>query len=811
LITPEGIKPDPAKVEQIVNYKTPTSADEVRSFLGLVGYYRKFSPNFGAIARPLTRKTHKDMLKQPFIWTEEDQKAFETLRDRLITPPVLAYPNFDEKFLLFTDACDYGIGAVLSKIQNGEEHPIAYASRQLRKEEIKYHTTEKEALAIVFAIKHFKHYLLDKPFEIITDHAALQWLKNQKDSNGRLGRWAIELAGVPYEIRYRPGRVHQNADALSRLKVASLTTTQTEEKVNIICDSQNEDELCKEIKNYLDNGILDKKFENNKPDWAKEIEYFEVIDGILYRREIMTKKSKRNEINHQLVLPLSLRLQVVKEIHDGPMGGHFAFLRTYLRVKNNYYWPTMRKDIKEYCQACVECTSNSKSKLRGCLHPHDLAQAPFQVIGIDFLGPITPSSQNGSKFILVITDYFSRWPEAVALKDQKALTTAKCLFDTVVTRHGFPRAIVSDRGANFTSKLFKYFCDKLNIKHKLTTAYHPASNGETERFNRTLTTMLRKELQDGAHEDWEELIDPLLFAYRNSVHSSTKETPHFILHGRDANIPVNELLSAVPKTNISLSDYVGNMMNRLRFSFQRVKEENEKAREIQRKQYDKRAKEFKYKVGDKVLLDVVVVKVGDSKKFTSKYKGPFRVIKVYSNKTLDIVDTSYNTQRVHVNRVKPLFETMLWKDESCPLYEEATTKASEAIDQQTDESERNKVDDERCESEDNDTDWESEDCDSEIGVAAPLTPPVILLSSTSSTIRGDVGKARDERKGTNNSEGINNQKKNRRQTKLYGNLANENELDEVGITECKNRVRRRFKNKFKKLNQKKKKKLEKKD
>jgi hypothetical protein len=127
------------------------------------------------------------------------------------------------------------------------------------------------------------------------------------------------------------------------------------------------------------------------------------------------------------------------------------------------------------------------------------------------------------------------------------------------------------------------FVNKLKIKHNLTTAYHPASNGETERFNRTLTTMLRKELQDGAHENWEDLIDPLLFAYRNSVHSFTKETPHFILHGRDANIPINKFLSSVPKTNISPSDYVGNLMNQLRFSFQRVKLESEKAREQQRK------------------------------------------------------------------------------------------------------------------------------------------------------------------------------------------------------------------------------------
>jgi hypothetical protein len=220
------IKPeDPAKIEKIVNYKVPTSADGVRSFLGLIGYYRRFVPNFGSIAKPLTLKTHKDLAKKKFIWTEADQKAFEDLRNRLITPPIFAYPNFDEKILLFTDACDYGIGVVFSQVQNEKEHPIAYASRQLKDAETRYHTTEKEALAIVYAIEHFKHYLQDKPFEVITNHAALQWLKNQKDGKGRLGRWAIALAG--YEIKYRPGRVHQNADCLSRLKISFVKKFET--------------------------------------------------------------------------------------------------------------------------------------------------------------------------------------------------------------------------------------------------------------------------------------------------------------------------------------------------------------------------------------------------------------------------------------------------------------------------------------------------------------------------------------------------------------------------------------------------------
>ena len=207
------------------------------------------------------------------------------------------------------------------------------------------------------------------------------------------------------------------------------------------------------------------------------------------------------------------------------------------------------------------------------------------------------------------------------------------------------------------------------MKQKFTTSYHPASNGETERFNRTLTTMLRKELVDGAHSNWEDLLDPLLFAYRSSIHSSTKESPYYIVHGRDPNIPINKFLEATPKTDKSPSDYVGELVNRLRYSFQRVAEESGKARERQRAQYNKRANENEYKVGDKVLLDIRVVKTGDSKKFTSKYKGPYRIIKVYANKTVDIADSSYVTQRVHVNRVKPLFETMLWRQEPCPAFE----------------------------------------------------------------------------------------------------------------------------------------------
>ena len=217
---------DPQKIDSIVHYKTPTSADEVWSFLGLAGYYRRFVKDFGTIARPLTLQTHKDAVKQNFTWATNDQEAFETLRTALVTPPILAYPDFGKEFLLFTGASDYGIGAILSQIQNGNEVVIAYDSRQLKPPERKYPTVEKEALAVVDAIKKFRHYLLDQPFTVISDHRPLQCLALQKDNNGRLGHWAILLAGVNYKIKYRPGKIHQMpiVSLVSVLPVFKLTT-----------------------------------------------------------------------------------------------------------------------------------------------------------------------------------------------------------------------------------------------------------------------------------------------------------------------------------------------------------------------------------------------------------------------------------------------------------------------------------------------------------------------------------------------------------------------------------------------------------
>ena len=327
----------------------------------------------------------------------------------------------------------------------------------------------------------------------------------------------------------------------------------------------------------------------------------------------------------------------------------------------------MLKDIKEYCDSCVVCAEQRKSKLRAYLHPLDVATAPFEVIGIDFFGPLKPTSTLGNNHVLVITDYFTKWVEAIPLPDQTALTTCKALMNKIIFKHGPPKILISDRGANFTSNLFKEICNALKIKHRTTTAYHPQTNGLTERFNKTVVEMLRKYISEG-FQNWEEMLGPVVFAYNNSVHSSTLETPYFLNHGRDPAMSIDRFFIPPEQNIITPQDYKTLTMKRIFDAFQLVKQNLVQARIDQKEQYDKRACIQNYNIGDKVLLDVKVNKEGVSKKFNPRFTGPFRIQRLHSNNTVLIKEYESNqTQLVNINRIKPLFESVIWKDNEPPL------------------------------------------------------------------------------------------------------------------------------------------------
>ncbi|GFX14213.1 retrovirus-related Pol polyprotein from transposon 17.6 [Trichonephila clavipes] len=448
LVSSNGVRPYPDKIKAVRNFPTPKNIHDIRSFLGLCSYFRRFIKGFCYLAEPL-----QSLLKSgvEFHWGPEEVEAFNSLKKALTSDPVLGMYDERASTEIHTDASGYGIGAVLVQIQNNVEKVIAYASRTLTKAEKNYSTTERECLAIVWATNKFRPYIFGKHFTVVTDHHSLCWLMNLKDPSGRLARWALRLQEHDFDVKYKTGKKHSDADALSRNPVEE--ETETSDKFLAVTTSMN---LAMEQKKDQDLAKL-KLLSNSSKN-----EEFRFIDGILCRKNF--------DPDGKLwlpVIPKHLRADILRHFHDAPTAGHLGF-KTYDRIRKRFYWP--------------ECTEMS-------FVPIPPAIAPFHRIGIDLLGRF-PKSAHGNKWIIVCTDYSTRYAITKALPTAEVDEIAKFLLEEIVLRHGAPRVIITDRGAVFRYRLVSSLVDLCNIDHRFTTAYHPQTNGLTERFNKTLADML---------------------------------------------------------------------------------------------------------------------------------------------------------------------------------------------------------------------------------------------------------------------------------------------------------------------------------
>ncbi|GFU16812.1 hypothetical protein TNCV_923151 [Trichonephila clavipes] len=394
---------------------------------------------------------------------------------------------------IHTDASGYGIGAVLVQIQNNVEKVIAYASRTLTKAEKNYSTTERECLAIVWATNKFRPYIFGKHFTVVTDHHSLCWLMNLKDPSGRLARWALRLQEHDFDVKYKTGKKHSDADALSRNPVEE--ETETSDKF-----FHDEYEPCDGTEKK-DQDLAKLKLLSN----SSKNEEFRFIDGILCRKNF--------DPDGKLwlpVIPKHLRADILRHFHDAPTAGHLGFAKTYDRIRKRFYWPGMYRNVVRYVMHCRECQRRKSVPQRppGRLVPIPPAIAPFHRIGIDLLG---------------------RFPN---LPTAEVDEIAKFLLEEIVLRHGAPRVIITDRGAVFRSRLV-FLVDLCNIDHRFTTAYHPQTNGLTERFNKTLADMLSMYV-DVEQKNWDEILPFVTFAYNTAKQETTGFTPFYLLHGREA-------------------------------------------------------------------------------------------------------------------------------------------------------------------------------------------------------------------------------------------------------------------------------------
>ena len=530
VISANGVSPDPAKTKKVRDYPVPVDVSSVRQFLGLASYYRRFVPGFSKIAAPLYALTKKSVT---FSWSDECQKAFDRLKQLLCSAPVLAYPLFgsQHQFIVETDASVLGLGAVLSQKQpDGHTHPIAYASRSLHTHEKNYGITELETLALVWAVKLFKPYLLGHKTVVFTDHSACTSLLKAPHPSAKLARWAMAVQELDLEIKHRPGKSNSNADALSRNPVGDAVVLAVQAEVaeedhpppesvaSEVKEQQRDDPECKAMLAYLEDGVLPEDSRLARKI-ALERPHFEVMDGCLYH-ENPHKPGK-----WCLVVPEKMKPRVLHDAHGGRFAGHFGEKRVYDLLRRYYWWAGMRADVRRHCHACLVCASRKGAgrTSRPPLQPIPVG-GPFHRVGVDILK--LPTSFEGNQYAVVFLDYLTKWAEVFPASDQTAQTVARLFVEGVVCRHGAPQELLSDRGPNFLSELFLEVCKLLEVKKVNTSGYHPQTDGLVERFNATLTDMIAKTTEKHGR-DWDRHLPYLLYAYRTTVQSSTKESPFF--------------------------------------------------------------------------------------------------------------------------------------------------------------------------------------------------------------------------------------------------------------------------------------------
>lgn len=684
IVTQDGIKPDPALVNAVMQFPRPKSIKDVQSFLGLTGYYRRFISNYAKIAEPLLKQLRQVQERNYHLhWSSDCTVAFDTLKHKLTSAPIMRTPDFTEPFILEVDACEYGLGAVLTQEYEGKKFVIAYASRTLSAPERKYGATEREALAIVWATQHFRPYLEGVKVLIRSDCKALQWLKDSKDVSGRLARWAMKLSAFQIEsIQYRPGKANGNADSLSRNPVPLHAREERERKnhehspipyeiatmetiinlwenTNILEDIKKEQQADSKL-----SPIIEQLKANGLSVSSDKRQPFVLVNDLLYKIKNSNRHYNQRVLGnkHLLVIPKKLQEKLLRWAHNHPTAGHGGQQKTLFRLSTRVYWASMRKDIFNYVAACPEC-QRFKYNNRPMANPMQLHEViePWHTIGIDIMGPF-PVTSRQKRFLLVIVDYFTRWVEMFPMRTTTSEDISKILIDEVFARYGLPRYILSDNGPQFVSNVFDEFCQSFGIKRKFTANYHPQSN-MTERVNRTLKPMISIFAQRSPHS-WDKEIQQLAWAIRTSINETTGETPAFLMFGRDPRIPldlmVGDALEGIPTQEMDtnhITNYRRNLINNLNVAFHTVQEHCQVEKWIQKEKYDRHTSQRQFEVGDLVWMANTASRLNNNSirsKLKPKYQGPCRITKVLTPSTFVIQRIADNVEigAVNVDRLK---------------------------------------------------------------------------------------------------------------------------------------------------------------
>lgn len=674
LVTNQGLRPDPDKVSAIQRIKLPTDQKQIKSFLGLIGYYRRFIPNFAKITKPMTeclKKGHKIDTSNG-----EYQRAFQTCKEILSNPPLLQYPEFNQQFTVTADASEYAIGAVLSQGPKGRDKPVCYASRTLSSTECKYSTIEKELLAIIYATKQFRPYLWGSKFILITDHKPLIWLHNLREPNAKLERWRFKLQEFQYEILHKPGKNNANADALSRLELnqissnisvvangpsdsASIRSNENEHPIAIpISESpiniqknqifiechDGELKFRKEIKNkktifevkintqnqtndllmFIRSNLLDNKYFIHCSDPIYQTMSKLVIENLNNRVKFIRCTKTVQVINDK-----AQQMALIKKFHEA--NNHRGITETFNEIRRICYWPNYHHDVIQYINNCdlCQCNKYDRKPITTKLQVTEQAKGPLQRLHVDVF-------KIKNKIYVTIIDSFSKFAQAIEVLSKTPTEITKALIQ-YFSNYGKPEFIMFDNGMEFNNQIVKELLKLHKIEIHFTTANHPQSQGEIERFHSTLIEHIRllgKEIN---------FMRLAIMHYNNSINFITKFKPNELFFGHFQPLPLNEN-----------GEITSELLQRHKQDIQKVNEQ------ISMKQQEHKIKtinKFNENKGTNHLhagQQVYIKYPGKYSKTNAIAKGPYEIIEVLPNNKIKVKNKNNKLFVYHINSIKSI-------------------------------------------------------------------------------------------------------------------------------------------------------------
>lgn len=639
VVDAQGLKVDPGKVEAILNISPPKSVTEVRSFIGVCSWYRKFIPGFSTLLEPITRLTKKNVR---FCWSPECEAAFRSIKNHLVSAPILTCPDFSRPFSLQTDASAYGIGAVLTQNFEDGEKVICYLSRSLTRQEKNYSTTERECLAVIWAVEKLKHYLEGVHFTIVTDHFSLLWLNRLKNPTGRLARWALRLQPFDFTIIHRKGKDNVVPDFLSRSVPRIDVITVSLEDLSQTNDTWYR-RLIEKVRNSpgkypqfrLEGDVLYKYVKHDVPSLAEDADFWKIV------------------------VPKDRRRLLLRSYHDDETSGHIGSYKVYWKLHQRYTWPKMQADVVKYVRSCWVCAEHKPEQKApaGLMGNRPKITKPWQMISIDFVGPL-PRSTRQNKYILVVTDYFSKYVVLFSLRSATSAALCRHMEEDIFLVYGVPQMIVCDNGVQMKSRDFRTLCTKYNVDINFTPLYYPRAN-PCERMNKIVKTMISCYVGDNQRK-WDAHLAAIGCAIRTAKSEVTGYSPFLVNFGRTYVQHGKEYTEHLTQSDASQMD-VPSMVEKRQAGFQQMYRQIEhrlnEAHNKYKNRYNLRRRVLQFAEGDRVwrrnkvqsdALNYV------NAKLAPKFVGPFVITRKLGNWTYELSDETGNVKGVwNVQDLKP--------------------------------------------------------------------------------------------------------------------------------------------------------------